>query len=130
MSKTVYYHHPCTDGLVAAWSLREAFGNNINFVPLAHATPLLDEDVVGKDVYFLDIVPTADRYRDVITRARKVEVADHHSTAHPASNAGVAQWIEFPASTRVVGGSSPSASAKCLTLVSRCRFHRLHSMGR
>ena len=83
MSKTVYYHHPCTDGLVAAWSLREAFGNNINFVPLAHATPLLDEDVVGKDVYFLDIVPTADRYRDVITRARKVEVADHHSTAHP-----------------------------------------------
>jgi len=83
MAKTVYYHHPCTDGLVAAWAFRECFGKDIRFIPLAHATPLLDGDVVDRDVHFLDIVPSSEVYKDIVGKARKVEVVDHHATAHP-----------------------------------------------
>ncbi len=83
MAKTVYFHHPCTDGLVAAWAFRQCFGEDVRYIPLAHSTPLLDVDVAGRDVCFLDIVPPANVYQGVITSARSVQVVDHHATAHP-----------------------------------------------
>lgn len=83
MAKTVYFHHPCKDGLVAAWAFQQCFGDNARYIPLAHATPLLDADVSGRDVYFLDIVPPENVYKSVIVTARSVQVVDHHATAHP-----------------------------------------------
>lgn len=72
------YHHPCYDGFTAAWSVRQALGEDVEF----HATNYGREppDVTGRDVIIVDFSYP----RDVLLamgNARTILILDHHKTA-------------------------------------------------
>lgn len=73
------YHGNCADGFGAAWAVREAFGDDIDF----HAGVHQDKppEVTGKDVILVDFSYKYDVLCEMSFRAKSITVIDHHKTA-------------------------------------------------
>ena len=81
MKQTVIlYHANCRDGFGGAWAAWKVFGTRATYIPLQHqATPV--KGLVGKDVYFIDIVYSSPLLKDAMQCTRSLTVIDHHLTA-------------------------------------------------
>lgn len=84
-NNTVFYHHPCPDGVMAAFCAHLAL-TNVTWVPMTvYSKP--EQRVAqaalaaGRDAYVLDYTGGPDFLRAVAAVARRVVVLDHHKTA-------------------------------------------------
>lgn len=74
------YHFPCADGFGAAWAMRRLMPKaNIEFIPAKYG----DEppDVTGRIVYILDFSYPREVIADMLTKALRLLVLDHHESA-------------------------------------------------
>lgn len=84
---TVFYHHPCIDGSVAAWSMHKKFGDTANYIGLDHAdfhtieTTILDNVDKNTTAIFVDFAPRKEIIETVLNHVARIEVYDHHVTA-------------------------------------------------
>ena len=77
--KICIYHGNCADGFTAAWVVRKALGNDVEFYPgFYRESP---PDVKGKDVYIVDFSYTTDIMEQITADANSVTHIDHHETA-------------------------------------------------
>ena len=77
--KICIYHGNCADGFTAAWVVREALGDDVEFVAGVYQTP--PPDVTGADVYIVDFAYKRAIMEDIIAKAASVTHIDHHATA-------------------------------------------------
>jgi oligoribonuclease NrnB/cAMP/cGMP phosphodiesterase (DHH superfamily) len=75
----VFYHGNCRDGFTAAWAAWKKFGDSADYIPMVwtHLDPKVP-DIGGKDVYFLDFVPTDEEFARVKAESKSMTVIDHH----------------------------------------------------
>lgn len=73
------YHGNCADGFGAAWAVRRALGNDVEFHAGVYQTP--PPDVTGRDVVLVDFSYKRDVLADMSTKARTILVLDHHKSA-------------------------------------------------
>jgi oligoribonuclease NrnB/cAMP/cGMP phosphodiesterase (DHH superfamily) len=81
MNTVCIYHHNCADGFSAAWVVRRALGELVQFVPGVYQTMPPFEAVVDKDVIFVDFSYKRPMMEQIVERAKSVTVLDHHKTA-------------------------------------------------
>jgi len=85
--KTVFYHHPCIDGALAAWSCYQSHGDKAKYVGLDHADyatierNIIDNVTPDTVACFVDFAPRKDILENILDKVSKVEVFDHHITA-------------------------------------------------
>jgi uncharacterized protein len=80
MTKTLcIYHGNCADGFTAAWVVRLALGNDVEFHSGFYQTP--PPDVTDKIVYIVDFSYKRPIMEEIIAKATKVIHIDHHDTA-------------------------------------------------
>jgi oligoribonuclease NrnB/cAMP/cGMP phosphodiesterase (DHH superfamily) len=77
--KICIYHGNCADGFTAAWVVRKALGDDVEFHPGVYQTT--PPDVTGADVYIVDFAYKRPVMEDIIAKARNVTHIDHHKTA-------------------------------------------------
>ena len=73
------YHANCADGFTAAWAVREALGDEAEYIPASYGQE--PPDVTGADVIMVDFSykrPVLDRMAQA---ARSILILDHHKTA-------------------------------------------------
>lgn len=103
MSNTIcIYHGNCADGFGAAWVVRKALGDAVEFHPGVYQTP--PPDVTGRDVILVDFSykrPVLDRMAQT---ARSILILDHHKSAAEdlasfcvlESKPGALSFLDFP----------------------------------
>jgi oligoribonuclease NrnB/cAMP/cGMP phosphodiesterase (DHH superfamily) len=80
MNKTLcIYHSHCLDGFGAAWVVRKALGNSVEFQPAAYGSA--PPDVTGRDAVIVDFSYPHAVLMDMAQTARTVLVLDHHKSA-------------------------------------------------
>jgi oligoribonuclease NrnB/cAMP/cGMP phosphodiesterase (DHH superfamily) len=80
--KVCIYHGDCADGFGAAWVVRRAFGEDVEFVAGRYQSPPPDLDMLaGKDLYIVDFSYKRPVMEEIIKRVRSLTVLDHHKTA-------------------------------------------------
>ncbi|EEX09593.1 phosphohydrolase [Ruegeria lacuscaerulensis ITI-1157] len=94
MNRTIcIYHANCADGFTAAWAVREALGNKVEYVPASYGDA--PPEVTGADVIIVDFSYKRPMLERMAQTARSVLVLDHHKTAQ-ADLAGIpapeGQW--------------------------------------
>lgn len=90
MSKPLcIYHGNCADGFTAAWVVRRALGENVDFHPGVYQQS--PPNVVGRDVIMVDFSYKRQVLEEIITKADSVLVLDHHKTAQADL-----EWIQVP----------------------------------
>jgi len=77
--KICIYHGNCADGFTAAWVVRKALGEEVEFYPGVYQTP--PPDVTGADVYIVDFAYKRPVMEEIIAKANSVTHIDHHQTA-------------------------------------------------
>lgn len=80
MTRTIcIYHANCADGFTAAWAVRWALGESIEFVPAGYG----DEppEVTGADVIIVDFSYKRPLLERMAMSARSILILDHHKTA-------------------------------------------------
>lgn len=90
MNPLVIYHGGCWDGFCAAWIARRALGE-CEFVPAQYDQD--PPDVTGREVYILDFSYKRPVMLEIMAKAKKVVVLDHHKTA-VAELAGIVQELD------------------------------------
>jgi len=76
---TCIYHGKCADGFAAAWAVKQALGDDIEFVPgIYGADP---PDVAGRDVIMVDFSYKRPVLGAMVRQARSILILDHHKTA-------------------------------------------------
>lgn len=81
MTKTIcIYHGNCADGFTAAWAVRCALGEAVEFHAATYGSPA--PDVTGADVIIVDFSYKRPVLEQLAASARSVLVLDHHKTAH------------------------------------------------
>ena len=79
MSKLCIYHNHCSDGIFAAWSVREAFPDEeIEFFPAPYGQSA--PDVKGKDVIIVDFSYDRETTIKLSMTAASFTIIDHHKT--------------------------------------------------
>ncbi|MDD9738468.1 DHHA1 domain-containing protein [Marinovum sp. SP66] len=80
MTRTICIHHGnCADGFTAAWCVREALGDAVEYIPARYgSTP---PDVTGADVIIVDFSYKRPVLERMALDARSILVLDHHKTA-------------------------------------------------
>ncbi|WP_350648658.1 phosphohydrolase [Pseudomonas sp. HY13-MNA-CIBAN-0226] len=73
------YHGNCADGFGAAWVVRKALGDDVEFVPGVYGQE--PPDVTGKDVILVDFSYKYDVLAALSWKAHSVIVLDHHKSA-------------------------------------------------
>lgn len=74
------YHAPCADGFGAAWAMRRLMPKaNIEFIPAKYGDA--PPDVTGRIVYILDFSYPREVIADMLTKALRLLVLDHHESA-------------------------------------------------
>jgi len=73
------YHGNCADGFGAAWVVRKALGEDVEFYPGVHQES--PPDVTRRDVLMVDFSYKYPVMLDIIDAANSVKVMDHHKTA-------------------------------------------------
>lgn len=80
MKKTIcIYHANCADGFGAAWVVRMALGDTVDFYPGVYQQE--PPDVSGMDVIFVDFSYKRDVVKAMRSMARSILVIDHHKSA-------------------------------------------------
>ncbi len=80
MTRTIcIYHANCADGFTAAWAVRAALGEAIEYIPAGYG----DEppDVAGADVVIVDFSYKSPVLKRMALSARSILILDHHKTA-------------------------------------------------
>ncbi len=79
IKKLCIYHGNCADGFGAAWAVRKALGDQVEF----HAGVYQDEppDVTGRDVIIVDFSYKRPVLEQMAQVARSVLILDHHKSA-------------------------------------------------
>lgn len=73
------YHGNCADGFGAAWAVRRALGDDVEFFPGVYQVP--PPEVIGEDVILVDFSYKRDVLEDMAIRARSILILDHHKSA-------------------------------------------------
>ncbi|MDF2140827.1 DHHA1 domain-containing protein [Paenirhodobacter sp. CAU 1674] len=73
------YHAHCADGFTAAWAVREALGNRVEFIPAGYGD--VPPDVTGADVIIVDFSYKRPVIDAMAEQARSILILDHHKTA-------------------------------------------------
>ena len=73
------YHGNCADGFGAAWVVRKALGDEVEFVAGVYGKE--PPDVTGKDVVLVDFSYKYDELSALAYKANSVIVLDHHKSA-------------------------------------------------
>jgi len=73
------YHGNCADGFTAAWVVRRALGEDVEYYAGVYQTP--PPDVTGADVYIVDFAYKRPVMEEIIAKANSVTHIDHHATA-------------------------------------------------
>ena len=81
MKPLVIYHHPCADGLGAAWAARTVLGDDAEYLGMNYNAKAPLEQVVDRDVYILDFSFEPGIMQEIIERASRAVWLDHHKTA-------------------------------------------------
>ena len=73
------YHNNCLDGFAAAWAVRYALADNVEFYKGIHqqAPP----DVTGLDVFLVDFSYKKDVLENMLKTAASITILDHHISA-------------------------------------------------
>lgn len=80
MSVLCLYHKNCTDGLGAAWAVREYLnGRPADFKSVQYGDPA--PDVTGKNVYIVDFSFPRETLLEMHKQAKSLVVIDHHKTS-------------------------------------------------
>ena len=77
--KVCIYHGNCADGFTAAWVVRRALGEDVEFHAGVYQTE--PPDVTGADVYIVDFAYKRPVMEKIIAQANRVIHIDHHYTA-------------------------------------------------
>ena len=73
------YHSNCLDGFAAAWSVRHALGDDVEFYKGIHQkTP---PDVTGRDVWLVDFSYKKEVLENMLQTANSIGILDHHISA-------------------------------------------------
>ena len=77
--KLCIYHNNCLDGFGAAWAVRHALGDDVEFYKGIHqqAPP----DVTGKDVFLVDFSYKKAVLENMLKAAASITILDHHISA-------------------------------------------------
>lgn len=75
------YHAGCVDGFTSAWVVHHHLQGKVELMPAAYGDPLPPDLVVGRDVYVVDFSYNRRVMEDLISRANRVTILDHHKTA-------------------------------------------------
>lgn len=80
MIKTIcIYHANCADGFTAAWAVRWALGESVEFFPASYGSE--PPDVTGADVAIVDFSYKWQVLERMAQKSRSILVLDHHKTA-------------------------------------------------
>lgn len=95
MKKLCIYHGNCADGFGAAWAVKQALGDDVEFVAGVYGeTP---PDVTGRDVIMVDFSYKMDVIDLMLDFAKSITIIDHHKTAEaeimPALQEGLVDGI-------------------------------------
>ncbi len=88
------YHGNCADGFTAAWVVRQAIGNDVEFHPGIYGQPA--PDCAGRDVLMVDFSYKRPVLMEMAALANSVLILDHHKTA-------AADLAGFPAAVEIAG---------------------------
>ncbi len=73
------WHGGCDDGFAAAWAVRAALGDGVEFHPGVYQTP--PPDVAGRDVVLVDFSYKRPVLDEMARQADSILILDHHKTA-------------------------------------------------
>lgn len=118
VSPLCIFHANCADGFTAAWAVKRALGDVVDFYPGVHDQS--PPDVTGRDLIFVDFAYKRPVMDMLFTQAKSILVLDHHrSTATDLSSFYVpricqsyAEWLQL------------------YTDVSSCQVHAVFDMER
>ncbi len=94
--KRCFYHAGCPDGFGAAWSVRQAWGEDAWYVARSHDDRVRLADCEDAIVAFVDIAPAREELLELAEHAAQLIVLDHHVTARDrlASDSALVNRIE------------------------------------
>lgn len=79
MKKLCIYHHNCADGFGAAWVVRKALGEEVEFFPGVYQSP--PPDVTEREVILVDFSYKRDVMIEMSKTAKAILILDHHKSA-------------------------------------------------
>lgn len=79
LKKLCIYHGNCADGFGAAWVVRKALGNEVEFYPGVYQQE--PPDVTGRDVILVDFSYKRAVIEKMLETAKSITIIDHHKTA-------------------------------------------------
>ena len=79
LKKLCIYHGNCLDGYGAAWAVRHALGENVEFYKGIHQQP--PPEVNGQDVFLVDFSYKKEVLEDMLKTAASITILDHHVSA-------------------------------------------------
>ncbi len=79
LKKLCIYHGNCLDGFAAAWAVRYALGNNVEFYKGIHQQS--PPDVKGRDVFLVDFSYKKEVLVNMLETAASITILDHHISA-------------------------------------------------
>lgn len=77
--KLCIYHGKCADGFTAAWAVKKALGDDVEFIEGVYQSP--PPDVTGRDVIIVDFSYKRPILLELGAKARSIVVLDHHKSA-------------------------------------------------
>lgn len=93
----VFYHHPCTDGITAAWCFsKRLLSEETQYIGLGYPAKFDKTIVLGKNVYVLDYSFDVDLMIEIINMSKKTVWLDHHISAiNKWKTSDSKYWQEF-----------------------------------
>lgn len=79
MKKLCIYHGNCADGFGAAWVVRKALGDDVDFVAGVYQQE--PPDVTGRDVILVDFSYKRPVMLEMARKAKSILIIDHHKSA-------------------------------------------------
>lgn len=79
LKKLCIYHGNCIDGFGAAWAVRNALGENVDFYKGFHQQS--PPDVNGLDVFLVDFSYKKEVLKNMLKTASSITILDHHISA-------------------------------------------------
>ena len=82
IKKVVLYHGNCPDGFTSAWAAYQKMGDTSLYIPVHHGNPY-PEEIKDAYVFILDFCYEENELREIVEKAEKVVVLDHHVSRVP-----------------------------------------------
>lgn len=101
MQTLCIYHAHCADGFGAAWVVRKALGDDVEFFPGTYREP--PPDATGRDLILVDFSYPRDVMLALAAKARSITVLDHHKSA-------AADLVDLPDNVRTTFDMSRSGA--------------------